>query len=215
MKGANASTSRQRFHRRRCALAVGLALAGASPFATSAYPCGYHSPEDVALGALNWIFPKALYVRTAVWQAEDAGILPARTASPAPAIDLVAFHRISADLKNFGERMNGAGIADDHSPNIAIVLIDTVLWTRFARGAGGYAVEVHAKGPASGDVVLVSHGKVVQAIAARSITPRAALENGLIRTYGPPDNIAKADELLNRMSVPDQTTKATLFSGDD
>ncbi|TIM94802.1 MAG: hypothetical protein E5Y59_22100, partial [Mesorhizobium sp.] len=42
------------------AAAALLAIAAAPP---SAAACGYENPSDLALGMLNWVFPKALYVR--------------------------------------------------------------------------------------------------------------------------------------------------------
>ena len=48
----------------------------------AAFACGYHNPSDVARGVMNFAYPKSLYVRTAVWQAQNSGLLPARRLSP-------------------------------------------------------------------------------------------------------------------------------------
>jgi hypothetical protein len=79
------------------------------PIGGVAHSCGYHDPVDLARGMLNWVYPNSLYVRTAVWQAEDAGILPKRASEPSK--DLFAYHRIAIAMRSFGELMAKANIA--------------------------------------------------------------------------------------------------------
>ena len=90
--------------------------------APAAGACGYHDPTTVSRGMLNWVYPNALYVRTAVWQAEDAGILPARAAKPV--LDMFAFQRISAALQSFGERRNAAHALTEDRQGFSVVLIE-------------------------------------------------------------------------------------------
>jgi len=160
-------------------------------FMSAAFACGYENPSNVALGLLNWTYPKALWVRSAVWQAENAGILPAREAKPAKDIFGGAFRRAAASVSELGKRINAATPATEEAASFSVVLIPAAMWTRYAPTVNGYAVKVHADGPASGDVVIVTDEKVVQALVDGSLDAVAAESNGLLRFYGP-DNRQRA-----------------------
>ena len=160
-----------------------LAAAGVCLTAPVAGACGYHNPADMALGLMNWAYPNALHVRTAVWQAEDAGILPTRARTPAK--DLFAFNRMLKHLNALGNSLNAAGLVDAHRASFAVVQLDSMLWTRFARTASGYAVETHAASATEGDVVVVTDGKVITAMINGSLDAAAAEKYGLLRYYGP------------------------------
>ncbi|WP_419695418.1 hypothetical protein ACN2CC_02115 [Mesorhizobium muleiense] len=160
-----------------------LAIAAAPP---SAAACGYENPSDLALGMLNWVFPKALYVRTAVWQAEQTGILPPRPAQPAKDIFGNAFRRAAMSMTGLGERMSAAA-PDAKGPSFSVVLIPAVMWTTYTPAAGGYSVRAHADGPAKGDVVIVTDEKVVRALVGGLLDAAAAENHGLVRFYGPAD----------------------------
>lgn len=169
-------------HRLRViSLAAFLAAAIAPP---SAFSCGYENPSDLALGLMNWVFPKALHVRTAVWQAEQSGILPPRSAKPAKDMFGGGFRRAAASLNGLGERLSATSPANGGRASFSVVLIPAVLWTTYSPAAGGYSVQVHADGPANGDVVIVTDEKVVRALADGSLTAAAAESNGLVRYYG-------------------------------
>jgi hypothetical protein len=150
--------------------------------ASAAFSCGYHNAVDVARGLLNWTYPKALYVRTAVWQAENAGILPKRKTTEAR--DLFAYQRTVAHLQTLGARL-GRGVSNESTPSFAVVLVDSVLWSRFKPSGHGYEVEVHTSGPQEGDVVDVTDGKVIGALAEGTLDAHRAEEYGLVRFYGP------------------------------
>ncbi len=151
----------------------------------SAFACGYENPSDLAMGMLNWVFPKALYVRSAVWQAENAGILPPRPDTPAKDLFGGGFRRAAASMNGLGERMGGVLPMAGQRPSFSIVLIPAVMWTTYAATSGGYTVQVHADGPAKGDVVIVTDEKVVRALVDGSLTAVAAESHGLVRFYGP------------------------------
>jgi len=148
-----------------------------------AVACGYHNPADLALGLMNWMYPKAFYVRTAVWQAEDAGILPPRPRTQVK--DLFAFNRILKHLKTLGDNLNAVAFDESQQSSFAIVHLDSMLWTRFAATPDGYTVETHATGPKKGDVVVVTDGKVIMALANGSLSAGDAEKFGLMRYYGP------------------------------
>jgi hypothetical protein len=172
-------------------------LIGATLHASTVDACGYHNPVDLGRGVMNWVYPNSLYVQTAVWQAEDAGILPARAAEPTK--DLFAYQRIVRAMRAYAELITKADVAADEMPNLSIVLIDTLLWTRFVRSADGFAVEVHADGPAPNDVVMVTAGKVMLSLREGTLTPGIAHDRGLMRLYGPPAAVATVKEHFDRM----------------
>ena len=91
-------------------------------FSTSAAACGYHNPVDLARGVMNWVYPDLLHVRTAVWRAEDAGILPKRRADHVK--DLFEFQKTARDLKTFGELLARLEASPEELPAVSVVLLD-------------------------------------------------------------------------------------------
>jgi hypothetical protein len=139
---------------------------------------------------MNWTYPKALYVRTAVWQAEDAGILPPRPRTQVK--DLFAFNRILKHLKTLGDNLNTVAFDESQRASFAMVHLDSMLWTRFAATLDGYTVETHGTGPEKDDVVVVTDGKVVTAMANGSLSAGDAEKFGLMRYYGPAQSVIRA-----------------------
>jgi len=164
------------------ALASGLVFVGAG----TALSCGYHSPVAVQRGMLNWIYPNALHVRTAVWQGEQAGILPARP----PVADLFGYHKAVANLQHLRAALQD-GAAENPPPAFSIVFIDTMLWSRFAPGEGFMEVQIHRDGPEPDDLVVVSEETVIAAVVAGKMQVKDAVEWGLLRLYGDPDTSAR------------------------
>jgi hypothetical protein len=169
---------------RQCAvrLAAAALSCGLATYPAAGFACGYHDPAAVSLGILNWIYPDSLHVRTAVWQAEDAGILPPRKARRGA--DLFAFHRTVSDMRALGARLTAAKPSGGNDHPFTVVLLDSVMWTRFAAAEGALAVEAHVNGPARGDVVVVTDGKVVRAMLAEVLGFAGAEAQGLLRLYG-------------------------------
>jgi hypothetical protein len=148
----------------------------------AALACGYHDPATIALGLLNWTYPNALYLRTAAWQAKDAGVLPPRWKGLQK--DLFAFHRAAAAMQDFGRRILTQPLAGVSAQSFSVVLLESQLWTGFARGENGITVDVHADGPRQGDVVVVTDIKVVRAMLDDALPFAAAEAHGLLRFYG-------------------------------
>jgi hypothetical protein len=166
--------------------------------------CGYHNPVDLGRGVMNWVYPNSLYVQTAVWQAEDAGVLPSRAADLPK--DLFAYQRMVKAMRAYGERLTQTNSPTGEMPNFSIVLIDTLLWTRFVRDADGYAVKVHADGPAPNDVVVVTASKVMLSMRDGTLTAAIAHDRGLIRLYGPAASVATVKEQFDRIPAAVRVT---------
>ena len=169
--------------RDRSARTIAALLAAGMVFAAGgALACGYHNPSDIARGALNYIYPKSLYVRTAVWQAQNSGLLAPR---PARAVkDLFAFQHTAADLQQLGDAL---GPAPAPRLGFTVVLLDSMLWSRYAPSESGFDVDVHVKGPKKGDAVLVTQSEVIRALNVGRLGFDVAEAQGLIRLYGPAD----------------------------
>ena len=69
----------------------------------------------------------------------------------------------------------------DRAPvSIALLLVEPGLWTRYRVDAGKLVAEVHAAGPESDDVVIVTGEAVLQALIERRISLDRAITDGLL-----------------------------------
>ncbi|WP_119271936.1 hypothetical protein [Taklimakanibacter deserti] len=171
-----------------------LAAAGMQPGTVNA--CGYDNPQSIALGSLNWVYPDALYVRTAVSQAEVAGLLPA--ADPLRS-GLFAFHRATAAMKSFGANLADPRLAQSGRV-VSVVLIPQVLWTRFKVGPEGITMQSHVAGPEADDLVIVTEEKVIRAFLDGKVDGATAEEKGLVRFYGDAADVANVRAVLTKVT---------------
>ena len=178
-------------------LLVAVAMGGGNGLA-----CGFEDSKSasVARGVLNWAFPEALHVTTAVWQAQAQGII-GRDETPAALKALVGYRKVT-DL--LGEVRNhlAASIDDDLAPGISVVLLGPMFWSHFESKYGGVELAVHTTGPMAGDVVIVTDEPVITALIEGRLSPRQALNQGLMRIYGPQQAASKVVRWLDRWSHP-------------
>ena len=166
-----------------------LAVAGA------AWPCGFEDPASVAVqrGTMNLAFPKSAYVRTAIWQAQMTGELPRdKLAEGLGTLQLVRASRL---FKSLVARLGAATDVPDR-PNVAVVLLGPMLWSRLESRAGHLLAQVHVNGPESGDGVLVTDTPVIEAIVEGEMSFEHAIELGLVRLYGPPAQVGVLQKWL-------------------
>jgi len=162
------------------------------------FACGYDDPSSIALGSLNWVYPDALYVRTAVSQAEAAGLLLAE--KPGDQMGPVAFRRATATMKSFGASLADARLAES-GVAVSVVLVPQAMWTRFEIGPEGVLVYGHhEEGPTESDLVIVTEESVIRALVDGSLDSAAAEKDGLMRFYG---NLEHVDEVRAALSAPD------------
>lgn len=150
-------------------------------------------------GLLNWIYPKALYIDTAVWRAQLAGRIG--TDPPLQTTNKLfinpGYRKAIRTLRDFADRFSGAaGPQRKHS--VVVLLMEAMLWSRISveRGAAGLAPHISA--PTDQEAVLITQRVVLAAITQGRITPKQAIALGLMRLYGSDDAIADATELLER-----------------
>jgi hypothetical protein len=158
---------------------------------------------------LNWAYPDALHVRTAVWMAQGGGLLAAR--EPLPAADPLSANSRFQQMVRWRETQSRLGTVQGRiqaalqgqpMPAFAVVLIGPMLWTRFEANEGAVTMIPHATGPAPGDVVLVSDEAVMSALAEGRITAREARAEGLVKAYGTLEDIDGVSALLDRAFEP-------------
>ncbi len=178
-----------------------------------AQACGYEDPNSATFqrGVLNWSYPNALYVQGAVTQA----ILD-RTIEPPAATrkkDLFGsgFRSAANRLNQFGSELQ-PGDTDEFP--FTLVLIEPMLWSRYAVGEGTVGVSTHVKGPQRGDLVVVTAEAALEEIVSHRLSWERAEELGLVRFYGDPVQAARLRALAAtpaaRQQLPAQprTTRA-------
>lgn len=203
----------------RAALAAWAAILLAS--SPVAHACGYHDPAGASVGMLNWAYPDALHVRTAVWMAQASGVLAAReslpAADPQSATDrlqqMVRWRETQSRLVAVQGRIHAA-LDGQPMPAFAVVLIGPMLWTRFVGGESGVTMVPHAAGPAQDDVVIVTDEGVIAALAKGRITAREARAQGLVKAYGARERVERLSALLDRSFEcnENQMSQAQLFT---
>jgi hypothetical protein len=148
-------------------------------------------------GMLSLTYPKALYVTSAVWRAQQEDIVAREDRSPAVRA-LLGYQLAVRKLAALRERLVGA--EDPRAPSFAIILLGPMLWTRYERTPGGLSMTPHVDGPKTGDVVVVTDEPVIEAMVEGRLTTTNALELGLIRYYGDEGSIsALSDWLANSL----------------
>lgn len=190
---------------RLASVLLSIAVLATVSIAPGARACGFHDPASVNLGMLNLAYPDALHVRTAVWMAQRDALLPRGANAPSDPSSvefrLEAMRRYRdavAGLDALRERMTPM----DGTPRFAVVLIGSMLWTRFEPSGGQVAMTPHATGPLPDDVVVVTDVPVVLALLDGTLTPAEAQARGLVRLYGPPRPRAGVASLFDRLRAP-------------
>jgi hypothetical protein len=187
--------------RRRVARPLSIALGGVFlAVATAAAACGFEDPSSITMrrGFLNFAYPESLHVGTAVWQAQLAGMLPrdplAQRAELTPeARGALRMMQASAALRALAARLASDG---GGAQNVSVVLLSSVMWSRFEPQGNVVNANVHVTGPGQGDVVLVTDTPAIRALVDGSLEFSEALALGLVRLYGDPVKVEAARRWL-------------------
>ena len=168
--------------------------------ATLASACGFEDPKgaDAARGAINWIYPEALHVTSAVWRAQLEGLI-LRDDRQEAAKALLGYRKAAADLAKLRGTLTLTKDEGEAAPSFSILLIAPMLWTRFAPTQDGLSMVSHVDGPQAPDIVIVTDEPVVAALASGRITPLAARQQGLLRFYGPSEGQSRIAAWLDRL----------------
>ena len=159
------------------ALITAALMASAPP----AIPCGLEDRTTVAIGALNFAYPDALHVGTAVWQAQQAGLLP----RPLPWADSAQARQAQLwEILRLLDRLSKAWPTDASMPPVAVVFVGNALWSRLLTHEGARVMQPHVAGPEPGDLVMVTDPLVLQAWLEGRLDGAALITRGVVRLYG-------------------------------
>lgn len=150
--------------------------------------CGFHNDVTLARGMLNWAYPDALHVVGAMAAAVVEERLPQASAESGPDPFGARYRALVVMLNRLKDEL---GAAAPPRSAISLVLVEPMLWTRFQSDDGELRAQVHAGAPRPGDLVVVSGGKVVQALVDRRFSIAEAHRLGLLRLYGADDEQAR------------------------
>lgn len=155
--------------------------------ANAASACGFHTRLSLQQSMLNLHYPNASWVSGAIWEGQQAGVLPMpdpkrlmATGSEREFRENIALVTMTRALYALGAAL-GSTTGEPDRPGISVVLQESLLWTRYP--ADG-SFEFHVDGPQEGDLVIVTDEPVVLEIEAGRLTVARAVEAGYLRLYG-------------------------------
>lgn len=152
-------------------------LPAAACVATRAHACGLDGNFD---GGIGFIHPRAIEVALAVRKAVTDEILPTTALAPLKAGPESLWSATGA-LTRFGHRLVASPrLSPLTKPNIALLVSNATLWTRYAANSEGFSTSIHAMGPMLGDIEVISELAVLIAINDAQLPMKEALARGLL-----------------------------------
>ena len=154
-----------------------------------------------ARAMIDWAYPKSLHVISAVWRAQLDGVI-AGSAQIKPTPSIVGNYAASAHvLRRLGKKISAQQAAPAR-PSFSLVLIGSVLWSRFSTSGDRSEPQIHTGGPAAGDVVVVTDEPVIEALLNGRLAADAAENRGLIRYYGTQADVSAIRSLMRQTGAP-------------
>ena len=139
--------------------------------------CGLDGSFD---GGIGFIHPRAIEVALAVQKAVANGLLPTSALAPLKP-DPESLWQATSALTRVGRRLSaGHMLTTTAKPNIALLVSNATLWTRYTPKSQGFDTTVHASGPAFGDVEVISELAVLTTLNEAQLTMTEALARGLL-----------------------------------
>ncbi|MFY9658968.1 MAG: hypothetical protein WAK01_20685 [Methylocystis sp.] len=173
-----------------------LLILSAAPAPVSA--CGFDGVIGASLSAQH---PKSLAVAFALRDAVDSGALDRTALAPIERVPK-GYWRAAAHVQELQRRLAGAKTRDA-APSLALLFIESQLWSRLKPTATTFDLELHAAGAEPQDVVIVTNETVLASLLDGSLSAQAALDRGLVALDGEPSAVAVLREiLLESMSRP-------------
>ena len=142
--------------------------------------CWYDDPDSIQLqrGLLERSYADASYVLGALSQAQLS-----KTISVVKLPSPLAMLKTAAALRQFMGLLH-ARIGVDPAAGVALLLIDPMLWTRYALQDGQTRMQAHLTEPERQDTVIVTTEAALWAITDRRLSAGQAQMLGLLRIYG-------------------------------
>jgi hypothetical protein len=169
------------FDRAKMVVAIMLAFScAASLAAPAAIGCGFHAPLGVQLESM---YPGSFPVAVALRKAADSGVIDA-AALEAPRTPAALFTETTPRLQRFREALAASPAASELPSSFSLGYVESGLWTRFSESDGKIRIEVHTKGPAEGEAVVLTGEPVVADLLAGKLSVDRALADGIILIDG-------------------------------
>jgi len=155
--------------------------------------CGFDGAFDGSFGAPH---PRSIEVAVAVRRAVEERMLPPSALEPIVP-GATGLWRATTRLHALERRLSAiAASASFPVATMAVLFIDSGLWTRFTRVAAGYASQVHVPTAGSEEIAVVTDEAVIAGILDGLISPRSAFDWGLIIVDAPPLKRERVRDLL-------------------
>jgi hypothetical protein len=157
-----------------------------------AVACSY---DGIASAAALAKFRKATEVTAALRSPTAVLVVGPQAARPLP--NMVGFHRAVRRLQGLREALEQTVLERRlHAPAIALLLVESGLWTRYITDSEGVSIAVHVAGPQPSDVLVFTGEAVIEAIMSGRTSGDEAFRRGLIVVEGPASGAREATELL-------------------
>jgi hypothetical protein len=135
--------------------------------------------DGVFDGSLGFVHPRSIEVALAIRNAVDDGLLAPTALAPLPQ-GASGLWQASEQLKRFGRKCASVSGRGQGALDIALLLSQAALWTRYGVTPNGCETLVHAKGPEPLDTVVVTDLAVLAALNDADLAMDAALARGLV-----------------------------------
>jgi hypothetical protein len=170
-----------------------IALLALQSLANPTKACGFDGVFDGAFGVPH---PRSIEVAVAVRRAVEEEMLPPSALEPI--VPGAAGLWRAIDRLHALERRLSAIAAGVSLPvaSMAVLFIDSGLWTRFTRVAGGYSSQFHAPPAGPEEIVVVSDEAAIAGILDGRLSARTAFDKGLIIVDAPPPQQKRVRDLL-------------------
>jgi hypothetical protein len=145
----------------------------------SAFACGFHG---IFGGAWTIMQPGSIEVAVAVRESADRGELDS-TWLEVKKDDPLGFARVSLLLRR--SRAPLEALATSNS--VALLLVESGLWSRFVRNGESVRVETHVVGPSEGDAVIVTSAAVLDRVVQSRLAVPDAVKAGWMILSNPQD----------------------------
>ena len=136
--------------------------------------CGFHGLLGSGFSAQ---YPGSIDVAIALREAADTGVIDPASIQPKKA-DLFAYHRAVQRLQKLRDLMADNDVAK--IPTFSLLLVESALWSRYARDDEKISVAVHTNGPRSGEAVVLTGEAVIAAIENGKMSWKQAIARNLI-----------------------------------
>ncbi len=109
---------------------------------------------------------------------------------------LAQFAWIGRWLEQLRQRLAVQG--DPDQPPIALVLVESRLWTRYSMHDGKLSLAPHVPGAVGGDIIVLTGASVLKGLLDGSISAQTAISDGILVVTGASYSAAHVEERLRR-----------------